>query len=275
MSAASILRVSVIITTFNNPRGLSFTLAGLRRQTVVPLELLIADDGSGDDTKRVIDEARASFPCPIRHVWQPRDGFRKCTILNRAVLEAAGEYLVFFDGDCVPMRGAIAAHLHAARRNRYVTGGKVLLSREVSDALTMDDVVRGRLNGFGAWWFSTKRARRLMISRLPGIRFLFDRNVPRLPGWRGENASTFREHVLHVAGFDERFTYGYEDADFGHRLECAGVLGYSIRYTSPVVHLEHERSYVSPEIIAGNKKLYDENRALKMTVTPHGIREKA
>jgi glycosyltransferase involved in cell wall biosynthesis len=265
------LQLSVIVSTYNNPRALALVLAGLARQTVQDFELLIADDGSGPETKAVIDRVARGAHFPVRHVWHPDEGFRKCTILNQAILAASGSYLIFFDGDCVAPAHTIAAHVHLAQRRRYLAGGKVLLSQRLTDRLTLDAVQRGDFERIRFWWRDVEKRRRLIISRVPGLRFLFDRNVKRPPGWRGENSSTFAEYVHRVAGFDERFTYGLEDADFGHRLEATGVLGYSLRYTAPVFHLEHPRPWARPEAIEANRVLYEANRALRMTATPYGL----
>lgn len=269
------LQLSVIVSTYNNPRALALVLAGLARQTVQEFELLIADDGSGAETKAVIDRVAPDAPFPVRHVWHPDEGFRKCTILNQAIVAASGSYLIFFDGDCVPPAHTIAAHVRLAQRNRYLAGGKVLLSQRLTDRLTLEAVQRGDFERIWFWWRDVEKRRRLVVSRMPGIRFLFDRNVKRPPGWRGENSSTFTEYAHRVAGFDERFTYGLEDADFGHRLEATGVIGYSLRYTAPVFHLEHPRPWARPEAIEANRALYDANRAVRMTATPYGLQRPA
>jgi len=265
------LRLSVIVTTYNNPRALSLVLAGLRRQTERDFELLIADDGSGPETKAVIDEFATGAPFLVRHIWHPDEGFRKCVVLNKAILAATGSYLIFFDGDCVPAPSNVVAHVRAAQRDRYLAGGKVELSQRLTEQLTVEAVECGEFERMSFWWRDVKRRRRLIINWLPGIRILFDRNVKRPPGWRGENSSTFAEYVHRVGGFDERFTYGFEDADFGHRLEAAGVIGKSLRYTAPVFHLEHARPYVHTEEIAANRALYEANRAARMTTTPYGL----
>jgi glycosyltransferase involved in cell wall biosynthesis len=265
------LRLSVIVTTYNNPGALSLVLAGLSRQTERDFELLIADDGSGLDTKALVEEYARTAPALVRHVWHPDEGFRKCTILNKAILAATGTYLIFFDGDCVPPPHNVAAHVFAAARHRYVAGGAVCLSARLSQQLTVADVLRGDLDRIGLWWREVDKPRRLLMNRLPLVRFLFDRNVRRPPGWRGGNSSTFAEYVHQVGGFDERFTYGWEDADFGHRLEAAGVTGYSIRYTAPVLHVAHARPYVRPADLDNNCAIYDANRAARMAFTPYGL----
>ena len=263
--------LAVIVSTYDSPRALNLVLAGLQRQTRAPQELLIDDDGSGEETRALIDAWSRRLPYPLRHVWHPDEGFRKCRILNQAILAAAAEYLVFFDGDCVPGANCLAVHAARAAPERYVSGGKVLLGATVSAALDEAAVRRGMLDRPGRWWLDVAKRRRLVVSRIPGLRDLLDRNVRRPPGWRGENASTWARHARAVGGFDERFTYGYEDADFGQRLLLAGVIGVSVRYAAPVYHLDHPRPWRTDAVIAANKALYDENRAARVVRTPYGI----
>ena len=266
-----VVRLSVIVTTYNNPRGLQLVLAGLQRQTFRDFELLVADDGSGPDTAAVVAEFAAHAPFPVRHVWHPDEGFRKCTICNRAILEAGGDYLVFFDGDCIPARRCLEIHLQSARSDSYLAGGAVYLDRRLSARLTPADVSSGRLDRPGLWWMRVNKRRRLLARHLPVIRDIMNRRVPREPSWRGGNSSGWAEHMRAVGGFDERFTYGFEDADFGHRLQALGVHGRSIRYSTPVMHVEHTRPYADPHQLARNRKLYDENRALRLVRTPYGL----
>jgi len=267
------LTLSVIVSTYNNPHALELVLAGLSRQTLQPDEILIADDGSGPETRETIERARSFLKPPVRHIRHEDNGFQKWRILNRAIAEAEKEYLVIFDGDCIPRPSCLATHTRLAEKNRYIAGGKVMLSAEVTNALTPDAVRKGLLDRPGEWVRGAKNRHRLYISRIPGLRRLADLNKRTPPCWRGENSSTFAEHLRQVGGFDERFTYGYGDADLGHRLDDAGILGYSIRYTEPVLHLEHERPYANKKAIAENKKIYDENRAAHVTWTPYGLKK--
>ncbi len=263
--------LSVIVTTYNNPHGLQLVLAGLQRQTFLDFELLIADDGSGPETAALIADFAVRAPFPVRHVWHPDQGFRKCTISNKAIVEAAGDYLVFFDGDCIPARSCLAIHLQAARRDSYLAGGAVYLSRELSERLTPADVATGLLDRPGLWWARVNKRRRLLVRHLPLVRDVMNRRVPREPSWRGGNSSAWAEHMRAVGGFDERFSYGFEDADFGHRLQALGVHGRSIRYSNPVMHVEHSRPYADPVLLARNRELYQANRAARLVRTPYGL----
>src|SRR5688500_1529164 len=86
--------VGVVFTTYNRPRDLERVLAGFARQTYGRFEIVIADDGSGDQTRTCIERARKAWNLDIRHVWQEDIGFRKCRILNRAIVETPAEYLI-------------------------------------------------------------------------------------------------------------------------------------------------------------------------------------
>ena len=265
------LRLSVVVTTYNNPRALGLVLESLYRQSVRQFEILVADDGSEPDTAALVAESTAGAPVPVRHLWQEDAGFRKCTITNKAIAAAEGDYLVFFDGDCIAGRECLAIHLRAARRDGYLAGGKVPVTHRLADRLTPGEVRAGLLEGIGPWWLAVGKRRRLAISRLPALGDWMNRRVPREPSWRGENSSAFAEHLWAVGGFDERFTYGFEDADLGHRLQASGVHGRSVRYTTPVFHLEHPRPYARPEELRANQALYHENRRLRLVRTAHGL----
>jgi glycosyltransferase involved in cell wall biosynthesis len=265
------LRVSVVVTTYNNPRALALVFAGLERQSVRHFEIVVADDGSGPDTAKAIQEYASRAAVPVRHIWHPDAGFRKCAITNRAIEAAVGEYLVFFDGDCIPLRSCLEVHLRAASRDSYLAGGKLALRGRLATRLTPDLVAGGVLDHAGTWWLGVGKRERLLVSRVPVLRDWMNRRVPREPSWRGENSSAFTDDVYRVGGFDERFSYGYEDAEFGHRLQAAGVHGRSIRYTAPVFHLEHRRPYADPGAVESNRALYEASRALRLARTDFGL----
>jgi cellulose synthase/poly-beta-1,6-N-acetylglucosamine synthase-like glycosyltransferase len=63
--------VSVIIPTFNGASGLDRSIASLRRQTLKPLEIIVVDDGSTDDTRTVAQRARAAAPPSTRRPASP------------------------------------------------------------------------------------------------------------------------------------------------------------------------------------------------------------
>lgn len=96
------MELSVIITTYNAPEWLEKVMWGYQAQVFRDFELIIADDGSNDATRQLVERMQKEVLYPVRHVWHEDVGFRKCTILNKAITLAATDYLVISDGDCIP-----------------------------------------------------------------------------------------------------------------------------------------------------------------------------
>ena len=105
------MKLSVIITTYNSEEWLQKVLVGYSVQTEPNFEVVIADDGSTEKTKAIIESFQSQFKFPIVHVWQEDNGFQKCKILNKAILKTNSDYLLFSDGDCIPRKYFVAQHL--------------------------------------------------------------------------------------------------------------------------------------------------------------------
>lgn len=251
------MRTSVILSTYNQPRALELVLWGYAVQTDRASEIVIADDGSGDETARVIERVRENTGMAIVHVWHADRGFRKTEILNRAILAAASDYLIFSDGDCIPRNDFVATHIRLSRPRAFLSGGYLKLSAEATAAVTVDDVRTGRIADL-RWlrslgWKPGRRALRLLP---PGRRAtLLDSLTPTRPSWNGHNASTWRDHLIAANGFDLDMAYGGEDRALGERLENAGIKGVQIRYRAPCLHLDHARPYVNREAAERNREI--------------------
>ncbi len=127
------MTISVIVTTYNRPDALRAVLDGLAAQTDRDFEILVADDGSRDDTRELVEAVRSGVPVPIRHVWQEDRGFRAGAARNRATAQARGDYVIFLDGDCVPRPSFIARHRALAEAGWMVAGNRILLSGDVHE----------------------------------------------------------------------------------------------------------------------------------------------
>ena len=265
------LRPSVVVSTYDNPRALALVLEALARQTIADFEILVADDGSGPETRETVERFAASARQRVLHLWQPDEGVRRCTIVNQAILAASGDYLVFLDGDCLVPAHWLAAHLRAAERGWFVAGGKVLMKAALTQQVLARHIDARTLESWTRHWHSIEKSRRLVISRVPLIRRLYNRNLQWRCGWVGEDSSTFANHLHRVGGFDERFTLVWEDADMSERLKASGVRGRSIRYFAPVLHLEHGRGYQNREQVQRNYELFRQNQADGVIITPYGL----
>ncbi|MDF5068606.1 glycosyltransferase, partial [Vibrio parahaemolyticus] len=63
------MKTTLIITTYNWKEALKAVLESVKRQTVLPDEVIVADDGSREDTKATVDQMREGFPVPLIHSW--------------------------------------------------------------------------------------------------------------------------------------------------------------------------------------------------------------
>ena len=268
------MTVSVILSTYRSPEWLEKVLWGYLRQSHRDFEVVIADDGSGEETEGVV-HAFANRGMPLRHVWQPDEGFRKSRILNQAIVAARGDYLVFSDGDCIPRGDFISVHSALAARGRFLSGGYVKLSMGVSRAITRADVESGR--AFSAPWIRSRGGRgfrRMAKLAVPAwAAAAADRLTTTRPTWNGHNASGWRSDLVAANGFDERMGYGGQDRELGERLENAGIRGTGIRHRALCVHLDHGRGYANLDTIRGNKAIRRDTRARRITRTPFGIRQ--
>lgn len=216
-------QTTVIIATYNQPRALSMALDGYARQTTRDFELIVADDGSGPETRAVVERFG------VRHVRQEDVGFRKAKALNAAFRESAGRTVIFTDGDCVPPRDFVAVHADACPPDGFCVGGYVPLTREQS--LTLDvttDFADGLLAGHRL---------RLWSVHLQNLLYIALRR-PRRPKVYGCNVSVGRDAFVSVNGFDENFDgFGKEDSDLRNRLVASGARPASVWNRCAVFHL--------------------------------------
>lgn len=268
------MATSVILTTYNQPRWLELALLGYARQTLGDFEIVVADDGSDDDTREVIEGIRRNTGLNLQHVWQRDAGFRKCRILNKAILACRGDYLVFSDGDCVPRCDFLQAHLGLRKPGYFLSGGYVKLSKPVSACIDASAVESG-LFARRRWLIQNGLGRFENLAKLgsgPWSAWWLNRLSRTRAGWHGHNASCWKRDALSVGGFDERMGWGGEDREFGYRLVNAGVRPRRIRYSAICVHLHHERPWRDEQVLARNDDLRRRTRQLGICSTDYGIR---
>lgn len=267
------MNLSVIISTYNSPHWLEKVLWGYSVQSHHRFELIIADDGSTAETRELVDRMRADTGLTIKHVWQEDDGFRKCRILNKAVLEADADYLVFTDGDCIPRNDFLEVHATEAEPGFYLSGGYHKLPMATSQAITREDILSGRC--FELPWLKAHGLRSsYKNSKLTASGWkakLFNTLTPTRCRFKGSNGSAWKKDVMAVNGFDETMAYGGEDREFGVRLVNLGIRPKHVRYNAIVLHLDHARGYVDPAVVEANKQHRLRVDREGTTRTNHGI----
>jgi glycosyltransferase involved in cell wall biosynthesis len=235
------VKLAVIVTTYNRPDALAAVLAGYAAQDTHAFELVVADDGSGDDTRRLIAEHARRAPFPVRHVWQEDRGFRAAAIRNRAIAATAANYVIFSDGDCVPPPQFVSRHQSLAERGFFLSGNRILLSaRFTAKVLRAHLPIHDwRAMRWIAAWARRDVNRALPLLALPNGAFR-KRAPQRWHGVKTCNLSAWRRDLLAVNGLDESYCgWGLEDSDLVIRLLRAGVRHKSARFAAPVFHLWH------------------------------------
>lgn len=251
------MRISVIISAYERPEFLDLVLRGFAAQSDPRFELLVADDGSGPEVREVIEQAAARTAMELVHVRHADEGFRKTIILNRAILAARGDYLLFTDGDCIPRRDLVEVHRALARPGRFLAGGCLRLPRVVTELVGAAEVDSGRVCDLG-WlrekgWRPGRRALRLSRSRRAGA--LFDAITTTPSEFQGNNASAWKDALLAANGFDCDMGYGGEDRIVGWRMSNAGVRGVQVRHRAITMHLHHEKPYRREEQVEENHRI--------------------
>jgi glycosyltransferase involved in cell wall biosynthesis len=129
------MKLSFIIFTYHAEEWLHKALLGYAIQTLQDFEIIISDDGSTSKTKDVIALFQDKFKHPILHVWHEDEGFRKCKILNKAIVQSSADYLLFTDGDCIPKKDFVASHLKQKEKGYFLSGGYFKLPMSISKAI--------------------------------------------------------------------------------------------------------------------------------------------
>ena len=249
--------ISVIVSTYDKPAWLEKVLWGYSRQDLRDFELIVADDGSGEETRRLIARFAERSDFPIRHLWHEDQGYRRSVILNAAILAARTGYLLFSDGDCIPRHDFVRTHLEMAEPGRFLSGGSVYLSEETSEKLTREDVLSGRFADPRFLRSQGESLGRHRLRLLPKGPFssLLDGITTTRPTWNLNNASTWREPLFQVNGMESEMQYGGADRALGSRLENLGLKGKRIRFRAVLLHLDHDRPYKTRESIQKNKAI--------------------
>jgi glycosyltransferase involved in cell wall biosynthesis len=225
--------LGLIINTFEQPEYLGRVLAAVASQTSLPDEVLLADDGSSEETRQVFSRWSAIQKLRAEHVWQTHEGFRRARILNQAIARAHSDYLVFLDGDTVPHPKFIADHRRLVQRGTFIQGHRALVKQRAAA-------------WFGLRAFARDRQRALWQGQLQGLKHAFRWPLPLrrarndLRGLRGCNLAIWRAALVQVNGYNEAFVgWGREDSELAVRLLNQGVKRLDVRGWALCYHLWH------------------------------------
>jgi glycosyltransferase involved in cell wall biosynthesis len=244
--------ITLCITTYNSPGYLDLTLQSVCAQSVLPQEVIVADDGSGESTRVLVECYKKKFPVPLHHCWQPDEGFRLAKIRNKAILASHGNYFILIDGDIILHPHFIRDHVNNAKPQHFIQGSRVLVSKEISEQ-------RMHLKNIRFHFFSKgiiNRTNTLSIPCLSKIitKFYGAKDYTKV---RGCNLAFWKQDIVAINGFNEDFEgWGREDSEFVVRLLNSGIKRRNLKLGGVAFHIWHPEN--SQQLLSKNQVLLDQ-----------------
>jgi glycosyltransferase involved in cell wall biosynthesis len=258
---------TLLVATYNWPEALELVLKSVERQTILPDEVIIADDGSGRETRDLLEERQKNFPVPLKHIWHADEGFRKGMVINRAIALAAGDYILQIDGDIIPQRHFVEDHLRFAAPGSFVAGTRVLLNEPKTKQVLNEKILdippfsRGTKNFLNS-------IRSEPLQKLLGN--LYRSSEKEIYYIKGCNMAFWTDDFIRINGYNEDISgWGKEDSELALRLHNAGVRKRYLKFGAVACHLWHRE--FSREREALNIRLMEKTIAEKLTWCEHGI----
>jgi len=278
------LKLSLIITTYNRPNSLELTLQSAFNQSILPDEIIIADDGSGEETKKLIERYAAIAPAPLIHCWQEDKGFRLSKIRNIAIAKSVFDYIVMTDGDVVLERNFIRDHKRAAQIGFFVQGPKANLSKNTSqrlmkqksyrinrvilfyDLIKNNRIVTTIHSSFLAWCIA-----KMACLKIPIVTDILNGPQDALKAILGCNMAFWKSDAIKVNGFNEEFLgWGREDNAFAALLINNGIKRRNLKFEGLAFHLFHEHA-CSKDMLSKNTSILEDTITNKRTRTDNGL----
>ncbi|MFD2725595.1 glycosyltransferase family 2 protein [Hyunsoonleella rubra] len=229
-------KVALLISTYNWPQALDLVLQSVLKQSVMPDEVIIADDGSKDDTRALINTYKTKFRMPLIHVWHEDKGFTKTIILNKAIAKIKSEYIIQIDGDIILHKHFVKNHREISKKGSFLFGTRVTITKEKSEKILSKGA--SNLN-----WLSSGLKKRMRALYLP---FVYKNRKPDTSvttKLRGANMSYWKDDAIAINGYNEDYLgWGFEDYDFGMRLTFLGIKPKRLKFSGICFHIYHKPS---------------------------------
>jgi len=245
------MKITLIIVTYNRPDALAAILQSIEKQSELPHEVIIADDGSVNDTRQLIEKMSAGFPTPLLHVWQPDEGFRTSRIRNEAIKISNGDYFIFSDGDLVLHQKFIEDF-----RKNAVVGEALIGSRAFINPKTTFKILKsGNFDSRFPLFPTAFEKNKLNILRMPFLSGLFQ-PVKYSIKLRGGLLGVWKKDLFEVNGWNEDFEgWGLEDSELLVRLGNNGIVFRKMKFRAITYHLWHETE--KRERLSTNRELLE------------------
>ena len=249
---------ALVISTYNWPEALELIFKSILKQAVLPGEIVIADDGSTEPTKKLIEKYQPLFSVPLRHIWHPDTGFTKTIILNKAIGTIEKDYIIQIDGDVILHPNFIEDHLAFCKPGCWVNGSRVFLKQGVSKAIQKNGKIKFNLFSRGL-----EKSHRFNAIRFPLLRSLFSKTLLD-PIARGCNMAYWKADFVKVNGYNQDITgYGAEDSELASRFTNNGIKKRKIKLGAVQYHIYHK---------AFSRARRDANTCIQEEITQSGQR---
>jgi len=251
----------MLFTTYNRATQLSRTLDRLSRLTK-PDELVIVDDGSTDDTRTVIKNAKEKLGIPVRYIFRDKKGYDVCSIpRNIGIKHCTHEYIVVSEPECLFVTDVIKQFKEAslARPNDIISAGIVYFTNPETP---IDNAVSVNPQSFidNAW--DVKKFPMHAEDRFDkdGNRVIYTQaTVTKAKNMTAPFSAMYKKDWLfEIGGWDEDFSlinggggYAWDDTDLLTRLRIKGH-NQDINRNIKVIHQWHDRP--PAEVANGMKK---------------------
>jgi glycosyltransferase involved in cell wall biosynthesis len=230
------MKTALLISTYNWPEALDLILKSVLKQSQFPDEILIADDGSKEDTRSLIESYQERNAIPIKHIWQEDQGFRKSLILNKTIANCSADYIIQIDGDCIIHKDFVKDHISRAEEGLFLYGSRVNIKKG-----SLSTIFKNKVHQFS--FLSVYIGKRTRNLRIPFLRDRYKSSPLFSNKVRGCNISYWRKDFLEVNGYNEDMEgWGREDSELILRILNNGIQGKRLRYGGILYHIYHLES---------------------------------
>lgn len=231
------MRTTLLISTYNWPQALNLCLKSVLRQTIMPDEVVIADDGSTEDTQKLISSFKENSKVPFVHVWHEDKGFRLSEIRNKGIAKATGDYIIQIDGDIILDKHFIEDHIKIAEKGYFVCGSRTKLNEESSKTFLELGDFKPNIIKNSEVYFTLNAIRNGFLRRCLAKKY-GQKNIMRL---RGCNMAFWKSDIIKVNGYNEELAaWGHEDSEMAFRLYFSGVKKKFLKFGGVQYHIYHK-----------------------------------
>ncbi|WP_069660418.1 glycosyltransferase family 2 protein [Arcticibacter eurypsychrophilus] len=228
--------VSLIISTYNWPKALEKCLLSILIQKQLPNEVLVADDGSGQETRQLIERYKLIFPVPIKHIWHEDQGFRKSKIINEAVRNSSFDYLIQIDGDVILHPYFVKDHIAVREEGVFIRGTRAMLSAHKTQEILETENIKLTI-------FSKGLKHRINALWIPTLKQLGIRKENSSKSVRGSNLAFWKSDFILINGYNNELEgWGHEDEELAARFINNDIIKKIVKLCAIQYHLHHKPS---------------------------------